>query len=40
VGSIAGYHMNKKYVPIDGDTDVEEETIKELIDHSFESPRE
>ncbi|HIP52170.1 MAG TPA: MmcQ/YjbR family DNA-binding protein [Campylobacterales bacterium] len=38
-GIIAGYHMNKKHwntVTIDGETDVDEGTIKELIDHSFE----
>ena len=38
-GIIGGYHMSKKHwntVYLDGDSDVDEETIKELIDHSFE----
>jgi predicted DNA-binding protein (MmcQ/YjbR family) len=37
-GVIAGYHMNKKHwntVTVDESTDVDEETIKELIDHSY-----
>ena len=37
-GIVVGYHMSKKYwntVTLEGDTDVDEETIKELIDHSF-----
>ena len=35
----SGYHMNKKHwntVSIDESSDVDEETIKELLDHSFE----
>ena len=38
-GIIAGYHMNKKHwntVTVDNGSDVDEETIKELIDHSYE----
>jgi predicted DNA-binding protein (MmcQ/YjbR family) len=38
-GIIAGYHMSKKHwdtVRLDTDSDVDDETIKELIDHSFE----
>jgi len=38
-GVIAGYHMNKKHwntVTVDESTDVDEETIKELIDHSYD----
>ena len=37
-GIIAGYHMNKKHwntVTVE-DTDVDDETVKELIDHSYE----
>ena len=37
-GIIAGYHMNKKHwntVSLE-ESDVDEETIKELIDHSYE----
>ena len=37
-GIVSGYHMNKKHwntVSLE-ETDVDEETIKELIDHSFE----
>ena len=37
-GVIAGYHMNKKHwntVTIE-DSDVDEETVKELIDHSYD----
>ena len=37
-GVIAGYHMNKKHwntVTVE-DSDVDEETVKELIDHSYE----
>jgi predicted DNA-binding protein (MmcQ/YjbR family) len=37
-GIIAGYHMNKKHwntVMVE-DSDVDEETVKELIDHSYE----
>lgn len=36
-GIIAGYHMNKKHwntVTVEG-SDVDEETVKELIDHSY-----
>ena len=37
-GVIAGYHMNKKHwnTIILEDTDVDDESIKELIDHSYE----
>ena len=38
-GIIGGYHMSKKHwntVSLDADTDVDIETIKELIDHSFD----
>ncbi|MBU1667806.1 MmcQ/YjbR family DNA-binding protein [bacterium] len=38
-GIIAGYHMNKKHwntVTVDESSDVDEETVKELIDHSYE----
>jgi predicted DNA-binding protein (MmcQ/YjbR family) len=38
-GIIGGYHMNKKHwntVIVDESSDVDEETIKELIDHSYE----
>lgn len=37
-GVIAGYHMNKKHwntLTIE-DSDVDEETVKELIDHSYD----
>jgi len=37
-GIMAGYHMNKKHwntVSLE-ESDVDEETIKELIDHSYE----
>ena len=37
-GIIPGYHMNKKHwntVSVE-DSDVDDETIKELIDHSYE----
>ena len=37
-GIVSGYHMNKKHwntVSLE-ETDVDEETIRELIDHSFE----
>jgi predicted DNA-binding protein (MmcQ/YjbR family) len=37
-GVIAGYHMNKKHwntVTVE-ESDVDEETVKELIDHSYE----
>ncbi|HSR74524.1 MAG TPA: MmcQ/YjbR family DNA-binding protein [Sulfurovum sp.] len=37
-GIIAGYHMNKKHwntVTVEG-SDVDDETVKELIDHSYE----
>lgn len=37
-GVIAGYHMNKKHwntVTVE-DSDVDEQTVKELIDHSYE----
>ncbi|HQR74043.1 MAG TPA: MmcQ/YjbR family DNA-binding protein [Sulfurovum sp.] len=37
-GVVSGYHMNKKHwntVSVE-DSDVDEETIKELIDHSYE----
>ena len=37
-GIIAGYHMNKKHwntVTVE-DSDVDDETVKELIDHSYE----
>lgn len=37
-GVISGYHMNKKHwntVTVEG-SDVDEETIKELIDHSYD----
>jgi len=37
-GIIAGYHMNKKHwntVTVE-DSDVDEETVKELIDHSYD----
>ena len=37
-GIIAGYHMNKKHwntVTVE-DADVDDETVKELIDHSYE----
>lgn len=37
-GVIAGYHMNKKHwntVSVE-DSDVDDETVKELIDHSYE----
>ena len=37
-GVIAGYHMNKKHwntVTVEK-SDVDEETVKELIDHSYE----
>ena len=37
-GIIAGYHMNKKHwntVTVE-DSDVDEETIRELLDHSYE----
>jgi len=37
-GVIAGYHMNKKHwntVNVQ-DSDVDDETVKELIDHSYE----
>ena len=37
-GVIAGYHMNKKHwntVTVEG-ADVDDETVKELIDHSYE----
>jgi len=37
-GIIPGYHMNKKHwntVTVQ-DSDVDEETVKELIDHSYE----
>ena len=37
-GVIAGYHMSKKHwntVSVEG-SDVDDETIKELIDHSYE----
>lgn len=36
-GIIAGYHMNKKHwntVTVEG-SDVDEDTVKELIDHSY-----
>ena len=38
-GIIGGYHMNKKHwntVTVDESSDVDVETIKELIDHSYE----
>ena len=37
-GIIAGYHMNKKHwntVTVE-DADVDDETVRELIDHSYE----
>ncbi|UPT78196.1 MmcQ/YjbR family DNA-binding protein [Sulfurovum sp. XGS-02] len=37
-GIISGYHMNKKHwntVTVEG-SDVDEETVKELIDHSYD----
>jgi predicted DNA-binding protein (MmcQ/YjbR family) len=37
-GVIAGYHMNKKHwntVTVEG-SDVDDETVKELIDHSYD----
>jgi len=37
-GIIAGYHMNKKHwntVTVE-DSDVDDETVKELIDHSYD----
>jgi len=37
-GVIAGYHMSKKHwntVSVEG-SDVDDETVKELIDHSYE----
>ena len=37
-GIIAGYHMNKKHwntVTVE-DSDMDDETVKELIDHSYE----
>ena len=37
-GIISGYHMNKKHwntVTVE-DSDVDEETVRELIDHSYE----
>lgn len=37
-GVVSGYHMNKKHwntVTIE-DSDVDEETVKELIDHSYD----
>jgi predicted DNA-binding protein (MmcQ/YjbR family) len=37
-GVIAGYHMNKKHwntVTVE-DSDVDDESVKELIDHSYE----
>ena len=37
-GIISGYHMNKKHwntVTVE-DSDVDDETVKELIDHSYE----
>jgi predicted DNA-binding protein (MmcQ/YjbR family) len=37
-GVVSGYHMNKKHwntVSVE-DGDVDEETVKELIDHSYE----
>jgi predicted DNA-binding protein (MmcQ/YjbR family) len=37
-GIIAGYHMNKKHwntVTVE-ESDVDEETVKELIDHSYD----
>jgi len=37
-GIITGYHMNKKHwntVTVDDGSDVDVETIKELIDHSY-----
>jgi len=37
-GVIAGYHMNKKHwntVTVE-DSDVDDETVEELIDHSYE----
>ncbi len=37
-GIIAGYHMNKKHwntVTVE-DSDVDEETVRELLDHSYE----
>ena len=37
-GIIAGYHMNKKHwntVTVE-DSDVDDETVRELIDHSYE----
>jgi predicted DNA-binding protein (MmcQ/YjbR family) len=38
-GIIPGYHMNKKHwntLDLSGESDVDEETIRELIDHSYE----
>ena len=37
-GITAGYHMNKKHwnTVIVEDSDVDEETVRELIDHSYE----
>jgi len=37
-GVIAGYHMNKKHwnTVIIEDSDVDEQSVKELIDHSYE----
>ena len=37
-GIAAGYHMNKKHwnTVVVEDSDVDEETVKELIDHSYE----
>jgi predicted DNA-binding protein (MmcQ/YjbR family) len=37
-GVTAGYHMNKKHwnTVIIEDSDVDEETVRELIDHSYE----
>jgi len=37
-GVIPGYHMNKKHwnTVIVEDSDVDEESVKELIDHSYE----
>jgi predicted DNA-binding protein (MmcQ/YjbR family) len=37
-GITAGYHMNKKHwnTVVVEDSDVDEETVRELIDHSYE----
>jgi predicted DNA-binding protein (MmcQ/YjbR family) len=37
-GITAGYHMNKKHwnTVVVEDSDVDDETVKELIDHSYD----